>query len=172
MKVCVMYNIQFTRMNCLWLGNTKETDNPIKVCAMYNIRFTQMNCLWLGNTKEMVSQIKVCAMYNIRFTRMNCLWLGNTKETVSQIKVCAIYNMRFTRMNCFHWDKRTEMVQYNKYHKYCKVQVQRLQRPNSNIASCVISEKGSAADKSCMGLTQWLPITMSYSLPIRSLPFL
>ena len=50
--------------------------------------------------------------------------------------------------------KITETVQYNKYHKYWKVQIQRLQRPNSNIASCIISKKGSAADKSCMGLTQ------------------
>ena len=120
----------------------------------------------------MGSQIKVCAMYSIQFTRMNCLWLGNTKETVSQIKVCAMYDMRFTRMNCLRWDKRTEMVQYNKYHKYCKVQIQRLQCPNSHIAYFVISAKGSAADKSCMGLTQWLPITLSYALPIRSLAIL
>ena len=94
---------------------------------------------------------------------MNCLWLGNTKETVSQIKVCVMYDMRFTRMNCLRWDKRIETVQYNKYHKYCKVQIQRLQRPNSNIANRVISEKGLAADKSCMGLTQRFPITHMFA---------
>ena len=85
--------------------------------------------------------------------------------------VC-MYAMRFTRMNCLCWDKRTKMVQYNKCHKYCKVQIQRLQCPNSNIANLVISTKGSAANKSCMGLTQWLPITLPYALPIRSLAFL
>ena len=63
-------------------------------------------------------------------------------------------------------------VIYNKYHKYCKVQIQRLQCPNSNIANLIISAKGSAADKSCMGLTQWLQITLSYALPIQSLAFL
>ena len=50
--------------------------------------------------------------------------------------------------------QETETIQYNKYHKYCKVQIQRLQRPNANVANRVISEKGSAADKSFMGLTQ------------------
>ena len=73
-----------------------------------------MNCLWLGNTKETGSQMKVCAIYSIRFTRMNYLWLGNTKETVSQIKgVCDIRH-GFTRMNCLRWDMRTETVQLNK----------------------------------------------------------
>ena len=151
---CAMKGIRFSSINCLRWGGTKETGSQMKVCVIYSIRFTRMNCLWLGNTKETISQIKVCAMYNIQFTRMNCLWLGNTKETVSQIKVCAMYDMRFTRMNYLRWDKRTKTVQYNKYHKYCKIQIQRLQRPNSNIASCVISKKGSAADKLCMGLTQ------------------
>ena len=153
----------------------KDTSNMVQIlvaCAIQGIWFSSINHFRWGGTKETGSQMKVCAMYSIRFTRMNCLSLGNTKETVSQIKVCAMYDMRFTRMNCLRWDKRTEMVQYNKYHKYCKVQIQRLQRPNSNIASCVISEKGSAADKSCMGLTQWLPIALPYALPIRSLAFL
>ena len=54
----------------------------MKVCAIYNIRFTRMNCLLLGNTKETVSQIKVCAIYGIEFTRMNCFGLGNATETV------------------------------------------------------------------------------------------
>ena len=153
----------------------EDASNTVQIlvaCAMQGIRFSSINCLRWGGTKETGSQMKVCAIYNIRFTRMNCLWLGNTKETVSQIKVCAIYDMRFTWMNCLRWDKRTEMVQYNKYHKYCKVQIQRLQRPNSNIANRIISEKGSAADKSCMGLTQWLPIALPYALPIRSSAFL
>ena len=139
---------------------------------MKGIRFSSINCLRWGRTKETGSQMKACAIHSIRFTRMNCLWLGNTKETVSQIKVCAIYDMRFTRMNCLRWDKRTETVQYNKYHKYCKVQIQRLQCPNSNIANLVISAKGSAANKSCMGLTQWFPIALPYALPIQSLTFL
>ena len=35
--------------------------SQMKVCVMYNIWFTWMNCLRLGNTKEMVSQMKdVC----------------------------------------------------------------------------------------------------------------
>ena len=83
-------------------------------CAMQGIQFSSINCLGWGGTKETGSQMKACAMYIIRFTRMDCLWLGNTKETVSQIKVCAIYSMRFTRMNCLRWDKRTETVQYIK----------------------------------------------------------
>ena len=137
-------------MNRLRWGGTKETGSQMKVCAIYNIRFTQMNCLWLGNTKETVSQIKVCVIYIMQFTRMNCLRWDKRTETVSQIKVCAMYDMRFTRMNCLRWDKRTETVQCNKYHKYCKVKIQRLQRPNSHSANIVISEKGSDADKSCM----------------------
>ena len=169
---CAMKGIRFSSINCLRWGGTKEMGNQMKVCVIYSIRFTRMNFLWLGNTKETVSQIKVCVMYSIQFTRMNCLWFDNTKEMVRQIKVCAMYDMRFTRMNCLRWDNRTEMVQYNKYHKYCKVQIQRLQRPNSNNANIDISAKGSAADKSCMGLKQWLPTTLSYALPIRSLAFL
>src|SRR5215216_5290312 len=41
----------------------------MKVCAIYGIEFTRMNYLRLGNTKEMVSQIKVCEIYGMRFTR-------------------------------------------------------------------------------------------------------
>ena len=108
----------------------EDASNTVQIlvaCAMQGIRFSSINCLRWEGTKEIGSQMKVCAIYNIRFTRMNCLWLGNTKETVSQIKVCAIYDMWFTQMNCLRWDKRTETVQYNKYHKYCKVHIQRLQ---------------------------------------------
>ena len=43
------------------------------VCAIYDIQFTQMNCLRLGGTKETVSQIKVCAIEGKQFTRMNYL---------------------------------------------------------------------------------------------------
>ena len=56
--------------------------SQMKVCAIYNILFTRMNYLWLGNTKETVRQIKVCVIYDIRFTRMNCFRLGNATETV------------------------------------------------------------------------------------------
>ena len=48
---CVIEGIQFSSVNCLRWGGTKETGSQMKVCAMYNIWFTQMNCLWLGNTK-------------------------------------------------------------------------------------------------------------------------
>ena len=51
------------------------------MCAIYGMRFTGMNCLWLGNTKETVSQIKVCVIEGIRFRRINCLHLGNRTET-------------------------------------------------------------------------------------------
>ena len=35
--------------------------NQMKACVIHNIRFTRMNCLLLGNRKETVSQIKgVC----------------------------------------------------------------------------------------------------------------
>ena len=122
----------------------EDASNTVQIlvaCATQGIRFSSINRLRWGGTKETGSQMKVCAMYSIRFTWMNCLWLGNTKEMVSQIKVCAMYDMRFTRMNCLHWDKRTETVQYNKYHKYGKVQIQRLQCPNSN---CVATPSDGA----------------------------
>jgi hypothetical protein len=45
----------------------------MRVCAMYGIEFTRMNCMRLVNTIERVSQIKVYAMEGIQFTRMNCL---------------------------------------------------------------------------------------------------
>jgi hypothetical protein len=45
MRVCAIYDIQFTRMNCVRLGNTIETVSQIKVCAMKGIQFTQMSYL-------------------------------------------------------------------------------------------------------------------------------
>ena len=53
----------------------------MNVCAICSIRFTRMNYLWLGNTKETVSQIKVCVIEGIRFRRINSLRLGNKTET-------------------------------------------------------------------------------------------
>ena len=59
----------------------KRNGSQMKVCAIYNIRFTRMNCLCLGKTKEMVSQIKVCVIEGICFRRIKCLRLGNITET-------------------------------------------------------------------------------------------
>ena len=54
--------------------------SQMKVCAIYSIWFTRMNCLRLGNTKETVSQIKACVIEGIHFRRINYLRLGNIIE--------------------------------------------------------------------------------------------
>ena len=104
----------------------------MKACAIHSIRFTGMNCLWLGNKKETGSQMKVCAIYSIRFTQMNCLWLGNTKETVSQIKgVCNIQRAVHSD-ELFALRHRAKMVQMNKIYVIWGKRVcnrKRVQRP-------------------------------------------
>ena len=43
--VCAMQGIQFSSINYLQRGGTKETGNKVEMCAIYSIRFTRMNCL-------------------------------------------------------------------------------------------------------------------------------
>jgi len=111
---CAMKGIQFSSINYLQWGGTKEMGSQMKACAIHSIRFTRMNCLWLGNTKETSSQMKVCAIYFIRFTRMNWLWLSNTKRNGQPDQgVCDIRHAVHSD-ELFAWHKRTETVQLNK----------------------------------------------------------
>ena len=100
MKVCVMYNIRFTRMNCLWLGKTKEKGSHMKVCAIYIIRFTQMNYLWLGNTKETVSQIKgVCDIRHAVHSD-ELFALRHENRNVQMNKMCVIRGKQVCNRKC------------------------------------------------------------------------
>ena len=83
----VSYNIRFTRMNYLWLGNAKETVSPIKVCAMYSIRFTRMNCLWLGKRTEMVQYNKTCVIRGKQVCNQKCVRRPIITQTIASNKM-------------------------------------------------------------------------------------
>ena len=58
-------DIQYTvhPMNCLWRGGTTEMGSQMKVCVIYSIRFTWMNCLRLMNSSLMGYLVRsVCVM--------------------------------------------------------------------------------------------------------------
>ena len=43
--VCAMQGIWFSSINYLGWGGTKEMGSQMKVCVIYIIRFTRMNCV-------------------------------------------------------------------------------------------------------------------------------
>ena len=71
----------------------------MKVCAICSIHFSRINCLWLGNTTETIDQLNVCVIDGIQFNRINYLRWAKTTETVSHIKVCLIDGIHFTQTN-------------------------------------------------------------------------
>ena len=50
------------KKNCLRWCRTTEMDSQMRVCAIYGIQFTRMNCVWLGNTIEKVQLNKICVI--------------------------------------------------------------------------------------------------------------
>ena len=73
--------------------DASNTVQVLVTCAMKGIQFSSMDYLQWGGTKETGSHMEACAIHSIQFTRMNCLWLDNTKEIDSQIKgVCEIWH--------------------------------------------------------------------------------
>ena len=69
-------------------------------CAMQGRQFSSINCLQWGGTKETGSQMNVCAIYSIWFTRMNCVWLGNSMEMVQLNKKCVIHGKQVRNQKC------------------------------------------------------------------------
>ena len=94
--------------------NASNTVHILVACAIHIIRVTRMNCLWLGNTKETVSQIKVCVIYDIRFTRMNCFRLGKRTKTVQLNKMCVIRGKQVCNRKCVGRPITTQTIPVNK----------------------------------------------------------
>ena len=96
------------------MTDASNTVQNLVACAMQGIQFSSMNCLWWGGSKEMGIQMKVCAIYIIRFTRMNCVWLGNTMETVQLNKMCVIRGKQVRNQKCVRRPIITQTIAANK----------------------------------------------------------
>ena len=142
MKVCAIYGIQFTRMNCLRWGRWTEMVQLNKMCVIRGKQVCNPKCvgrpittqtipvkktcvLWANNCwytivsdwwnhYRWVPLFSPCAMRGIRLICMNCLRWDRTTETGSQIKVCVIYDIQFTLINRLRWLRWTQTIQCNK----------------------------------------------------------
>ena len=70
---CAMQGIRFSSINYLGWGGTKEMGSQMKAFAIYNRRFTKMNCVWVGNTMETVQLNKMCVIRGIHVRNQKCV---------------------------------------------------------------------------------------------------
>ena len=98
--VCAMQGIQFSSINYLRWWGTKETGSQMKDYAMYNIRFTRMNCVWLGNTMETIQLNKMCVICGKQVRNQKCVRRPIITQRLLLISrvICSVYR-RITEIN-------------------------------------------------------------------------
>ena len=77
-------------INCLRWGGTKEMGSQMKVCAIYNIRFTRMNCVWLGNSMEMVQLNKKCVIHGKQVRNQKSVRRPIITQTIAANNPCEL----------------------------------------------------------------------------------